>query len=100
MDSSREAFKVVAMNNKIKGTIRKEMISRRQLVREEEDVDDLAEAFIKNFHNSLNMEREELLKRLHERKNRRVISVVNDANCLVKLALIKVVASFTDDPTA
>uniref|UniRef100_A0A803Q9Z9 Uncharacterized protein n=1 Tax=Cannabis sativa TaxID=3483 RepID=A0A803Q9Z9_CANSA len=71
MDSSREAFKVVAMNNKIKGTIRKEMISRRQLVREEEDVDDLAEAFIKNFHNSLNMEREELLKRLHERKNRR-----------------------------
>ncbi|KAF4389650.1 hypothetical protein F8388_009783 [Cannabis sativa] len=71
MDSSREAFKVVAMNNKIKRTIRKEMISKRQLVREEEDVDDLAEAFIKNFHSSLNMEREELLKRLHERKNRR-----------------------------
>ncbi|KAM6554921.1 hypothetical protein CsatB_015683 [Cannabis sativa] len=71
MDSSREAFKVVAMNNKIKKTIRKEMISKRQLVREEEDVDDLAETFIKNFHSSLNMEREELLKRLHERKNRR-----------------------------
>ncbi|KAF4350151.1 hypothetical protein G4B88_019280 [Cannabis sativa] len=69
MDSSREVFNTVVMN---KGSTRKEVLSRRQLGREEEDVDNLAEAFLKNFHNSLNMEREELLKRLHERKARGV----------------------------
>ncbi|KAF4371157.1 hypothetical protein F8388_020884 [Cannabis sativa] len=72
MDSSREVFNAVVMNNKIKGSTRKEVVSRRQLGREEEDVDNLAEALLKNFHNSLNMEREELLKRLHERKARGV----------------------------
>ncbi|KAF4366034.1 hypothetical protein G4B88_031403 [Cannabis sativa] len=72
MDSSREVLNAVVMNNKIKGSTRKEVVSRRQLGREEEDVDNLAEAFLKNFHNSLNMEREELLKRLHERKARGV----------------------------
>uniref|UniRef100_A0A803QA01 Uncharacterized protein n=1 Tax=Cannabis sativa TaxID=3483 RepID=A0A803QA01_CANSA len=69
MDSSREVFNAVVMN---KGSTRKEVLSRRQIGREEEDVDNLAEAFLKNFHNSLNMEREELLKRLHERKARGV----------------------------
>ncbi|KAF4366035.1 hypothetical protein F8388_020886 [Cannabis sativa] len=65
MDSSREVFKATVMNNK-----GKEAVSRRQLGREEKDVDDLAEAFIKNFHNCLKKEREETLKRLHERKCR------------------------------
>ena len=72
MDLSREVFKGAVMNNKAKETTRKEAVSRRQLGREGEDVDDRAEAFIKNFHHGLKMEREESLRRLHERRGRGV----------------------------
>lgn len=69
MDKSRDVFIAGSqrMNNKAKeNTMRKEVISRRQIVQDEEDVNDLAEAFIKNFRSQLKMQREESLKRFHE----------------------------------
>ncbi|PON42962.1 hypothetical protein TorRG33x02_334710 [Trema orientale] len=68
MEQSREVFIAGCqrMNNKVRESPRKEVTSRRQSVRDEEDVNDLAEAFIKNFRNQLKIQREESMKRFHE----------------------------------
>ncbi|PON65194.1 hypothetical protein PanWU01x14_119000 [Parasponia andersonii] len=68
MEQSREVFIAGCqrMNKKVRESPRKEVVSRWQSVRDEEDVDDLAEAFIKNFRNQLKIQREESMKRFHE----------------------------------
>ncbi|KAF4363129.1 hypothetical protein F8388_009782 [Cannabis sativa] len=61
----------------------KEILSKRVkpiLFREEEedDVNTLAEAFIKNFRNQLKIQREESFKRFHEMIGR--VIIVKDSN--------------------
>ena len=63
MDPSREVL------NKVMESGRKEEVSRRRIDRDEKDINDLAEVFIRNFHNSLKKEREESSRRFYERKN-------------------------------
>lgn len=68
MDQSREIHieGCQGMNKKVRESTRKEVVSRRQIIQDEEDVSDLAEAFTKNFRNQLKIQREESLKRFHE----------------------------------
>lgn len=54
------------MNNKVKETARKEAVSKRSTELVDDDINDQAEAFIKNFRNQLKIQREESLKRFHE----------------------------------
>lgn len=64
MDQSREVFN--SGGNKVKETARKEAVSKRSTELVDDDINDQAEAFIKNFRNQLKMQREESLKRFHE----------------------------------
>ncbi|EXB87352.1 hypothetical protein L484_016698 [Morus notabilis] len=68
MDQSREVFNSggYRMNNKVKETARKEAVSKRSTELVDDDINDQAEAFIKNFRNQLKIQREESLKRFHE----------------------------------
>lgn len=53
------------MNNKVKEKARKEEVSKCSTAGDD-DIDDLAEAFIKNFRNQLKVQREESLKHFHK----------------------------------
>ncbi|KAK1584667.1 hypothetical protein Q3G72_035017 [Acer saccharum] len=59
-------------NDKKSDTKRKERMVRRLPVEDgEEDINELADAFIKNFRNQLRIEREDSLKRFQEEMNAR-----------------------------
>lgn len=67
MDHQREASinGSQGMNNE-KDKTRKQMVGRRIIVEDERDINDLADAFIKNFRNQLKIQREESFKRFQE----------------------------------
>ena len=67
MDQSREVLVSGGhrMNNKVKEKARKEEVSKRSTAGDD-GIEDLAEAFIKNFHNQLKIQLEESLKRFHK----------------------------------
>lgn len=67
MDHQREASinGSQGMNNE-KDKTRKQMVGRRIIVEDERDINDLADAFIKNFRSQLKIQREESFKRFQE----------------------------------
>ena len=72
MDQSREVLISgdygQRINNKamINGSCTRELANKRQFAAHEEDINDRAEAFIKNFRNQLKIQREDSLKRFQE----------------------------------
>jgi hypothetical protein len=67
MDHQREASINGSQGmNKEKDKTRKQMVGRRIIVEDERDINDLADAFIKNFRNQLKIQREESFKRFQE----------------------------------
>ena len=68
MDQSREISVAGGhrMNNKLRESAGKQAISSCQTMAQDGDINDQAEAFIKNFRNQLKVQREESLKRFHE----------------------------------
>lgn len=70
--SSRMDFSSSVTNKKASSTDKKEkMVSRRVVLRNEgEDINEMADAFIKNFRKQLKIERQESLQRLQDMINR------------------------------
>ncbi|KAF3444420.1 hypothetical protein FNV43_RR14112 [Rhamnella rubrinervis] len=72
MDNSKESSTPAAdsrrMQHKEKENVRKQTVSRQRIVHDDDrdDINKLADAFIKNFRNQLKLQREESLKRFHE----------------------------------
>lgn len=71
MDQSREVLiggnYGHRINNKsINGSLKREMANKRQIESHEEDINDRAEAFIKNFRIQLKIQREDSLKRFQD----------------------------------
>ncbi|KAJ7980556.1 DUF761 domain protein [Quillaja saponaria] len=61
------------MNKKDNTDARKQMVSKRTTGEDDrEDINQMADAFIKNFRNQLKMQREESLKRFHDMINQGV----------------------------
>lgn len=54
------------MMNKEKNNGRKQMVNRQRGVEDDGDINELADAFIKNFRNQLKIQREESFKRFQE----------------------------------
>lgn len=52
--------------NKEKNNARKQIVRRQRAVEDDRDINELADAFIKNFRNQLKIQREESFKRFQE----------------------------------
>lgn len=52
--------------NKEKNNARKQIVHRQRAVEDDRDINELADAFIKNFRNQLKIQREESFKRFQE----------------------------------
>lgn len=70
MDNSKEASTSGSVNRRMHNeneNVRKQAVSRQRIVQDDrDDINQLADAFIKNFRNQLKIQREESLKRFQE----------------------------------